>query len=332
MPTSRPLIRPGRDSDAGAFIALIWACWSRYPGVRMDVDGEMPELHALATYYTGQGGALWAAESDGRVIGMIATRPLQDGVWEICRVYADPALHGSGLGHHLLTVAESHAMAAGATRLVLWSDTRFDRAHRFYEKRSYVRQGPIRVLQDISHSLEYAYAKPVDGIEVLDAAAAASAVPALVRVMTDCMNEGSYTPFRPPLAPEAARAFWQEIARNVATGVTVLLGAWSGGTLAGVVTLVPSADQTQPHRAEISMLLTSTASNADILAARLLDRVAAEALKRGRKLLTFMTLEGDRLEAACRAKGWSEAGRIPALIRRIDGTCGAGVLLWQRLP
>ena len=44
-------IRAGRDSDGTALIALIWACWSAYPGVRMDVDAEMPELHALATYY-----------------------------------------------------------------------------------------------------------------------------------------------------------------------------------------------------------------------------------------------------------------------------------------
>ena len=60
------LIRPGSDADGPALIALIWACWSAYPGIRMDVDREMPELHALATYYAGQGGALWVAEPDGR--------------------------------------------------------------------------------------------------------------------------------------------------------------------------------------------------------------------------------------------------------------------------
>src|SRR4051812_29217677 len=138
------LIRPGRDDDADAFIALIWAYWSRYPGIRMDVEQEMPELRRLATYYRDHGGALWAAESDGHLVGMVATRPLDAGAWEICRVYVDPAHHGAGLGHDLLTRAETHAIAAGATRLVLWTDTRFDRAHRFYEKRSYVRSGPIR--------------------------------------------------------------------------------------------------------------------------------------------------------------------------------------------
>ena len=57
------MIRPGRDSDADGFIAVTWACWSKYPGIRMDVDAEMPEYRALASYYAGQGGALWTAEA-----------------------------------------------------------------------------------------------------------------------------------------------------------------------------------------------------------------------------------------------------------------------------
>jgi GNAT superfamily N-acetyltransferase len=159
---TRWLIRPGHDADGPALIALIRSCWLLYPGIHMDVDREMPELHALATYYTGHGGALWVAKTDGAVSGMIATRPLQDTDWEICRVYVAPALHGSGLGHALLDVAEGHAVAAGARRLVLWTDTRFDRAHRFYEKRLYTRQAGVRALNDISNSLEFGYAKALD--------------------------------------------------------------------------------------------------------------------------------------------------------------------------
>ena len=48
-------IRPGRDSDADGYIALIDACWSQSPGIVMDVDGEMPELRALASYYANKG-------------------------------------------------------------------------------------------------------------------------------------------------------------------------------------------------------------------------------------------------------------------------------------
>jgi len=116
----------------------------------------MPELHALASYYAD---ALWVAEEQGTIIGMIATRPSADGDWEICRVYVHPDHHGGGLGHRLLDVAESHAAAAGARRLFLWSDTRFTRAHRFYEKRGYGRIGEVRELHDLSHSKEFCFAK-----------------------------------------------------------------------------------------------------------------------------------------------------------------------------
>ena len=155
----QPVIRPGHDSDADGFIALIWACWSQYPGVRMDVDAEMPELRALATYYAGKDGTLWAAQQDDSIVGMIATIPHGAGTWEICRVYVHPSLHGGGLGHRLMDVAERHARDAGAARFVLWSDTRFERAHRFYEKRGYARQEAVRALHDISSSLEFGYVK-----------------------------------------------------------------------------------------------------------------------------------------------------------------------------
>ncbi len=138
-----------------------------------------------------------------------------------------PSPHGAGLGHRLLDEAEAHARAAGATRLVLWSDTRFDRAHRFYEKHSYVRHGPIRVLDDISNSLEFGYAKPVAGIEVLDAAAAASAERRLAEILRACVDAGASVSFLPPLAPAMRRAASGSAPRaDVAAGTRVLLAAW----------------------------------------------------------------------------------------------------------
>ena len=162
-------IRPGRDADGPAIVALIWRCWSAYPGLRMDADSEMPEHHALATYYARQGGMIWIAVALGAdsrhtdIIGVVAVRPIEHRTWEICRLYADPSMHGSGLGQVILDHAEGHAIAAGAAELVLWTDTRFERAHRFYEKRGYMRHGEIRVLNDASSSREFRYAKPVDG-------------------------------------------------------------------------------------------------------------------------------------------------------------------------
>lgn len=152
------LIRAATDADASAIIALIWRCWSGYPGTVMDVEGEEPNLRAPASYYLHRGGRLWVTPD---VSGMAATRPRTGAEWEICRMYVHPDRHGTGLGHALLDVAEAHAAGQGAVRLVLWTDKRFERAHRFYEKRGYRRFGQPRALHDKSGTVEYCYVRPV---------------------------------------------------------------------------------------------------------------------------------------------------------------------------
>ena len=150
----RPALIPATDADSPALAALIGRCWADYPGVLLYPE-EIPELDALASYYAGQGGMLWTTpERDG----MVAARP-GPAAWEICRVYVHPGRHGSGLGHALMDVAERHAAGHGAEMLELWSDTRFARAHRFYEKRGY-RRGGTRALHDLCNSVEHHFSKP----------------------------------------------------------------------------------------------------------------------------------------------------------------------------
>ena len=291
----------------------------------------MPEYRALASYYADQGGALWTAEADGEIVGMIATRPMPDSVWEICRVYVRPTLHGGGLGHRLLDTAEAHATTAGAVRLVLWSDTRFDRAHRFYEKRSYVRSGPVRVLADISNSLEYAFANSVNGIEVLDAAATESAIPRLSDILIACVEEGAGVSFLPPLAPEVAAAFWRSTARDVAAGSKVLLAGWVDGVLVGTVTLASALPQNQRHRADVAKLLVHPSGRRHGLARRLMARLELEAAKSGRTLLTLDTRLGDRADGLYRSMGWVDLGRIPGYALTKDGTYDETLFMWKRI-
>ena len=118
------------------------------------------------------------------------------------------AQRGTGLAHRLLDTAEAHAAAQGAARLVLWSDTRFEEAQRFYGKRGYVRAGSIRILDDVTRSLEFRYAKPARGlvVEALDAAAA-SAERRLAEIVIACVAAGASVSFLPPLAQETAPGF-----------------------------------------------------------------------------------------------------------------------------
>lgn len=309
-------LREGRDADAQGFIALVRDAWAEYPGCVFDLDGEVPELRALATYFAEQGGALWAAEDDGGdVVGMAATRPLRaDRAWEICRVYVARAARGTGVAPRLLDAAESHAVANGAERLVLWTDTRFAPAHRFYERRGYVRQGAIRILDDLSKSLEFRYSKPATGlvVEALDAAAAASAERRLAEILCASVAAGNASvEWLPPLSLDAAREYWRGAVQQLAGGRRAILAAWLDGALAGTVTLDLAFPQNQPRRAQVEKLLVDPALRRRGVGRALLARAEQAAARLGRTTLTLDTREGVPAEALYRAAGWQEAGRVP---------------------
>jgi len=325
------LLRRGRDSDADGFIALIGRCWADYPGCVLELEHEERELFALESYCTGRGGALWTAEDAGVVVGMAAILPADNGAWELKKLYAHPDRHGSGLAHRLLDAAEAHATAAGATRLVLWTDTRFTRAHRFYEKRSWVRDGPIRALDDLSHTLEFGYAKPLDGVALLGVAAAASAERPLAEILVACVDGGASVSFLAPLAPERARAFMREAAQQVAAGKCLLLAAWSRGVLAGTVRVQLDTPQNQPHRADICKMLVHPDARRQGIAHRLMLAAEAAAMSAGRTLLTLDTFTGGSGERLYRRLGWTEAGVIPGYSIDAAGRLEATTLFYKQL-
>ena len=316
------MLRAGRDDDAADIIRLIGDCWAEYPGCVMDLDGEVPELRALATYCAGRGGAVWVAEQDGGVVGVVCAYPLAEGAWELGKLYVAGRHRGSGVAHDLANAAERHARAHGAQRMRLWSDTRFDRAHRFYEKRSYVRAGALRVLADKSNSIEFPYAKPLIGIVVapLDAAAAAGAEVPLAHVLIACVEAGASVSFMPPLSLDRARAFWREVARGVARGERLLFAAWRDGAIVGTAQLVLVPQENQPHRAEVAKLLVHPAARRQGIGRMLLEAVERAAAAAGRTLLTLDTGVGGEGEALYRAAGWHEAGVIPGYALWPDGS------------
>ena len=216
----------------------------------------MPQLHKLATYYTANGGALWVAEAGGTVAGMIATQPLEGAIWEICQVYVDPALHGSGLG----PCPARHGRAArhcGRRRTAgaMERHTLRPRAPLLRKAGPTSGNGAVRVLNDISNSLEFGYAKPVNGIEPLDIAAATSAAGRLAEILIACVDHDASVSFLPPLAHEKAKAFWQKIASEIGVGKRFVVAAWRDGVLVGTGTLVLAMPENQQHRCEVQKIL-----------------------------------------------------------------------------
>lgn len=149
-------VRDARDSDAEGLIALIGGCFAEYPGCLLDVDGELPELRAIATAFREWNGRFWVAEREGRVIGSVGFTPgKRPGYAELKKLYVEKAARTLGLGNALCALVEGEARKAGFTRIDLWSDTRFTTAHRFYERRGYTRGPETRELHDSSDTVEY---------------------------------------------------------------------------------------------------------------------------------------------------------------------------------
>ncbi len=314
------LIRAGRDADADGVITLVRNCWAEYPGIVFDLDGEVPELRALASYFAAQSGTLWIAEAAGAVVGMVGVAPAASaGEWEIARMYMARDRRGSGLGQKLLAVAEAYARARGAARLSLHSDTRFDRAHRFYEKAGYLRAGPVRALNDLSNSLEYGFAKPVDGIVVMDTAQAASAERPLAEILLACVRDGASVSFMASLTLAEACAFWRARAKDVALGQRILLAAYRDGAMLGTVTLDCAMPPNQPHHAAVQKLLVHPHARRRGLARDLMRAAEHAALAAGRTLLTLDTAS-DAAAALYGSEGYVRLGVIPRYALNPDGS------------
>jgi len=222
----------------------------------------------------------------------------------------------AGLAQRLIDAAEEFARAQGGTRMKLWSDTRFDRAHRFYEKRSYVRSGPLKVHNDLSNSIEFAYAKPLAGvmIERLDAAGAASAEARLAEVLRACVDAGALGVVHAATGTRGGRRVsggakppkWHR-----ASGCCWRPG---GGVLAGTAMLDIDMPPNQPHRADVQKVAGCIQTRGGVAWARaLMDAIEAEARLERRDLLVLDTKEGDAAEMLYRTNRLAGGGADPGL-------------------
>lgn len=150
------LIRDGRDEDSEAICALIEAIFAEYEGV-LFILSEMPELRRIASAFAEDGGAFWVAERDGTIVGCVGWAPAKsaDAAVELKKLYVAAQERRGGLGGRLLARVEDAARRRGAAFVELWSDVKFETAHRFYERRGYHRDGRTRELGDESDTVEH---------------------------------------------------------------------------------------------------------------------------------------------------------------------------------
>ncbi len=165
MTSAKYTYRAGRNDDADALIALLGSCFAEYENCVLDVDGEIPELRAIADAFAAWGGDFRVAERGGRVVACIGFARHEGGEpehYELKKLYAYSDERGAeGPATPLVDWVEGAVVARGGVSIDLWSDTRFTRAHRFYEKRGYQKTGETRELFDKSDTIEFRFVKRV---------------------------------------------------------------------------------------------------------------------------------------------------------------------------
>jgi putative acetyltransferase len=146
-------IRFATDHDGTAVAALIDRVLQEY-GDRacLEPDGSEGDVLQIRSAYFDKGGAFWVLESEksDEIIGSNAIKPSKSGakIAELKRMYLAQSSRGSGAAKLLLDAALSWAAEKNFNSIELWTDSRFQRGHRFYEKQGFERTGNIREMND----------------------------------------------------------------------------------------------------------------------------------------------------------------------------------------
>jgi putative acetyltransferase len=154
------IIRPVRDDDAQDLIGLITLCFAEYPGCVFDPHDDMPDIIQPARSKLATNGQFLVVEdARGRISACIGVDFPQKKTAELHRLYVRPAMRGQGLARELTSRVEAFAKDRGASRMILWSDTRFTKAHQLYASMGYELGRTTRSLGDISVSREFFFEK-----------------------------------------------------------------------------------------------------------------------------------------------------------------------------
>ena len=142
-------LRPVCPEDQIAIMALIDAVYHEY-GDRLCLENADRDLLDIDTHYVKAGGAFVVLDDAGHVHGTHAVRPevTRAKVCVFRRLYLAAALRGGPWGAQLMQWAIDWAQAHSMHRIEFWSDTRFTRAHAFFARFGFQRDGRIRPMDD----------------------------------------------------------------------------------------------------------------------------------------------------------------------------------------
>lgn len=153
-------MEPADARDTPGVIRLIGRVFEEY-GFVFDPAQEVPDLLAFDRHYAPPGGGFFVVRHGGEVVGSVGVERLDATTAELHRLYLDASLRGRGLGRALGEAILAWCRREAIARLVLWSDTRFDRAHALYERMGFAQTGERTIPDDVNDTREFRYERPV---------------------------------------------------------------------------------------------------------------------------------------------------------------------------
>jgi len=139
--------RSYREEDKDRIIRLIDAIYREY-GDRVHLGGSEADLNDIPAHFAS--GHFMVLDDGTDVVATVGISPdrARTNVCWLKRLYLNPVLRGTGEGARLLQWVVDTAQALEKTRIELWSDVRFERAHAFYRKHGFQREGVVRTMTD----------------------------------------------------------------------------------------------------------------------------------------------------------------------------------------
>lgn len=146
----RYTFRTATKADTKQIASLIDSVYREY-GDRLQLEDADSDLLDIDSNYFSTGGTFVVVEDEkGQVIATHSVLPAvgKDGLCWFKRLYLHPAQRGSDMGNMLMNWAIVVAQSISLKRVEFWSDSRFHRAHQFFERFGFKRDGRERNMSD----------------------------------------------------------------------------------------------------------------------------------------------------------------------------------------
>ncbi len=157
-------IRNATDADSKGIIWLIDSVLGEWND-SVCLDDSEKDLLGIEQFFWNCGGAFFVLEQESEIGGTHAVLAvgLHAGLCTFKRLYLDKSLRGKGAGIYLMQWNIDWSRERGFRKIEFWSDTRFERAHQFFEKFGFVKSGEPREMND-SHETywEYYFCKDIE--------------------------------------------------------------------------------------------------------------------------------------------------------------------------